>query len=144
MESLRIASRDDVTPLENCCRCQETNRRWDRIAGKAYCPNCQELLAQGEAPPLVLRTEKNRCAICDRTGTVTFLTFPLQAPDALEMQLCPGHLRALVGRSLEPGAFHQLRRRLHKVGLKVDEIFLLHGAFYDAQGHAFMPAMGME
>jgi hypothetical protein len=144
MDNLHIASRDSVPAIVHCCQCQEVNRRWDRIAGKAYCPNCQEQLAQGEGPPLVLRTEKKPCAVCDRAGTVSFLSFPLQAADAVEMELCPKHLRALVGRALEPAAFQQLRRKLHALGVQVEEIFLLHGAFYDADGHAFMPALGLE
>lgn len=144
MDSLRIASREEVPDLENCSRCQEAGRRWDRIAGTAYCPNCQEQLIQGEGPPLILRTEKQRCAICDGLGTVAFLTFPLQARSPLEMQLCPEHLRALVGRWLEPHAFHQLRRQLQAIGVDAEEVFLLHGAFYDSQGHASMPAVHLE
>jgi hypothetical protein len=102
------------------------------------------MLIQGEADPLVLKTEKKRCAVCDRMGTVGYLTFPLQAPAPLEIELCPEHLRALLGRCLEPHSYHQLRRRLHGLGVGVEDVFLLHGAFYDSKGHASMPAMDLE
>jgi hypothetical protein len=68
----------------------------------------------------------------------------LQAPAPLEIELCPEHLRALVGRCLEPHSFQQLRRRLHALGVGVEDIFLLHGAFYDTHGHASMPAVSQE
>ena len=144
MDNVRIASEEDVAVIPGCCRCAEVNKRWDRIAGQAYCPNCQESLIQGEGDPLVLKTEKKRCAVCDRQGTVSYLTFPLQAPSPVEIELCPEHLRALIGRCLEPSCFHQLRRRLHGLGIGVEDVFLLHRAFYDAQGHAFMPAMDVD
>jgi hypothetical protein len=144
MDSLRIAFPESVPPVTGCCRCGEANPRWDRIAGQAYCPNCQELLVQGEGAPLILMTAKNHCAVCERVGTVCFVTFPLQAREPLEMELCPGHLRDLIGRCLEPHAFHQLRRGLQAVGLAVESIFLLHGAFYDPQGHASLPALERE
>jgi hypothetical protein len=99
------------------------------------------LLAVGEGPPLVERTQKNRCAVCDQVGTVCFQSFPLQAASAVEMDLCPEHLRGLVGRKLGPHAFHQLRRKLLAVGVRVEDIFLLHGAFYDSQGQALQPAI---
>jgi hypothetical protein len=141
MNALRLLT-DEVSPVTPCCRCAEPDRRWDRIAGKAYCPNCEEALALGEADPLIERTEKNRCSICNQVGTVRYLTFPLQKDTPVELHLCPEHLRNLLGRGLASHAFHQLRRQLQTVGLKVEEIFLLHEAFYDAQGRALQPALG--
>jgi hypothetical protein len=60
------------------------------------------------------------------------------------MELCPRHLRGLLGRCLEPTAFNQLRRQLRTLGLHVEDIFLLHGTFYDAQGNPYLPAMEMD
>jgi hypothetical protein len=144
MDSLRIASRDLVPPSAGCCRCHEANPRWDRIAGQAFCPNCQEMLAQGEAEPLVLKTQKNRCIVCNHTGTVCYLTYPLQASAPVEMELCPAHLRSLLGRCLNPAAFQQLRRRLRAVGFDSDRVFLLHDAFYDPDGRACLPVTELE
>jgi hypothetical protein len=86
------------------------------------------------------RTAKKPCAACGKIGTVCYLTYPLQTSTPVEMDLCPEHLRALLGRRLGPYAFHQLRRRLHLLGLGVELIFLLHDAFYDEQGRALQPA----
>jgi hypothetical protein len=60
------------------------------------------------------------------------------------MDLCPEHLRALIGRRLSPAAFHQLRRQLFTLGLDPEAIFLMHGAFYDQGGQALQPAGGPE
>jgi hypothetical protein len=143
MDSLRLTHVEDIPLLVACCRCEKAERPWDRIAAKAYCPHCQEALVVGEAPPLVERTEKRRCAVCDRVGTVCFHTFPLQEARAVAMDLCPEHLRGLLGRRLSPQSFFQLRRRLQAVGFDVEDIFLLHGAFYDSQGRAIQPAVEM-
>ncbi len=140
MDSLRLAPSESVPGTIACCRCGSAERKWDRIAAKAYCPECQEALVLGLAPPLSERTERNHCAVCAKAGTVSYLTFPLQAATAIEMDLCAEHLRALLGRRLGPYAFHQLRRRLHMLGLGVELIFLLHDAFYDEYGHALQPA----
>lgn len=144
MDSLRITPMNANTQMAPCCRCETGGRRWDRIAGKPYCPNCQESLAIGEADPLIERTEKHRCAACARVGTIRFLTFPLHASAPVELDLCPDHLRALLGRRLGPHAFHQLRRQFQVLDLSVEEIFLLHGAFYDCQGQALHPAIEVE
>jgi hypothetical protein len=98
----------------------------------------------GLADPLVERTEQQRCGACGSTGTVRFLTFPLQGTIPIEMDLCPEHLRALLGRRLNPVAFGQLRRRLRGLGLTVERIFLLHDAFYDERGRALQPAVEMD
>jgi hypothetical protein len=144
MNHLRIAGKEDIQQAPPCCRCDQSDRYWDRVAGKAYCPNCQEALVLGEAPPLVERTEKSRCAICTQTGTVRFWTLPLHAESAIECDLCSQHLRDLLGRSLGPHAFHQLRRQFETLGVNVEEIFLLHGAFYDRYGRALRPAEGAD
>jgi hypothetical protein len=127
-----------------CCRCASTHRHWDRIAGKAYCPECQEALVLGLGAPFCERTEKKPCAVCGRAGTLCYLTFPLQSTAPIEMDLCSEHLRALLGRRLGPYAFHQIRRRLHLLGLGTELIFLLHDAFYDEQGRALQPAVDLD
>ena len=139
MNRIRRAPEDNVPASIACCRCAQGGGRWDRIAGKAYCPQCQEALALGEAEPLVERTIKNRCSVCDHLGTVCFHTFPLQAAEAVEIDLCPEHLRCLLSRRLGPFAFQQLRRQLHAVGVSSGEIFLLHDTFYDVAGRALHP-----
>lgn len=144
MDSLRIVTIDQRSILEPCCRCAESERRWDRIAGKPYCPNCEELLARGEAPPLVERTERNVCAVCSQQGTVRFLSFPLHNAEPIEIDLCPEHLRCLLERRLGPHAFFQLNRQLGALGIDAEDIFLLHGTFYDHRGRALRPAVEAE
>ena len=141
MDNVRLASAETVFPWVPCCRCSQAHERWDKIAGKPYCPNCEELLVMGEAEPLVERTEPRACAVCRRKGTLAYLTFPLQSGQPVEIDLCGDHLRALLGRGLRPAAYHQLRRLLTGVGLDAGNIFLLHDAFYDEQGHALQPAL---
>ena len=141
MIGVRLASVDDTCALEVCCRCGRGGCRWDRIASVPFCPQCQEALALGEAEPLVIPTEKNRCVVCDRLGTAGFLTFPLQASTAVEMDLCPEHLRGLIGRHLGPFAYHQLRRQLDTLSISSHDIFLLHEAFYDLYGRALHPVL---
>ena len=141
MGSLRLAPRQWELATLPCCRCAGGEGCWDRIAGKAYCPGCQEALVLGLADPLVEPTERNPCAACGRIGTVCFLSFPLQAAMPVEIDLCPEHLRGLLGRRLGPPAFGRLRLRLQQLGLNVEHIFLLHDAFYDPQGHALQPAI---
>jgi len=80
MESLRLAATEAVPARLPCCRCGRDERAWDRIVGKAYCPNCQELLAIGEGDPLVEKTHDNRCAICARLGTVMLCSQTLPGP----------------------------------------------------------------
>ena len=143
MESLRLAPHP-TTCGANCCRCNDESGRWDRIAGKAYCPDCQESLVMGLARPLVERTQKNCCAACGKMGTVCFTSFPLNQTLTVEMDLCPEHLRALMGRRLGPGAYHQIHRQLQVLGISADQVFLLHNAFYDANGRALQPAAEPE
>ena len=144
MESLRLAPADSVFPKIPCCRCADSTRYWDRIAGKTYCPNCVEALVLGEGPPLIERTDRRRCAVCHHAGTLRYLTFPLHSRRPVEMDLCAEHLRSLVGRRLGPHAFAQLRRLLDRVGIDVSGVFLLHDAFYDADGQALQPALEWE
>lgn len=144
MDRIRLSPLDTSSTGLLCSRCVAGEHRWDRIADLAYCPNCQEALAQGEAPPLVLRTEVRRCAVCARKGTVRFLTFPLNANAAVEIDLCGEHLRGMLGRRLGPYAFHQLQRQLRTVNLKTEDVFLLHSEFYDNKGKALRPAVETE
>lgn len=140
MESLRLALPDTV-PLDLACsRCGAEASGWDRVVEDAICPSCEERLAVGEGPALVARTQKHRCTICHGLGTVRFTTFPLHSTRPVVIELCGEHLRALLGRRLGINAFHQLRRQLRDVGISCGEIFLLHEAFYDANGHALQPA----
>jgi hypothetical protein len=140
MNTLRVVPADSIAHPLTCCRCDRGERCWDRIAGKAYCPSCQEMLAHGEGPPLMEKAERKRCAVCNKLGTVCFHSFPLQTQTAVAIDLCSEHLRALIARRLGPYAFNQLRRQLHQVGLGVEHLFLLHEAFYDSQGRALQPA----
>jgi hypothetical protein len=144
MDSLRLIAAHGISPLAPCSQCQATGCQWDRIADLPFCPDCEEALALGEAGALVIRTQRIGCAICDRPGTVPFLTFPLRSPSILEMQLCADHFRALLARRLGPQAFQMLQRRLQNLGLTADQIFLLHEVFYDAFGRALQPVDGMD
>jgi hypothetical protein len=144
MDSLRLITRSHVCPLAPCSQCEAAGCQWDRIVGQPYCPDCEETLAMGEGPAFVARTEKHNCVICDQIGTVAFITFPLHADSPLEMDLCPEHFRALLARRLRPQAFEQLRRRLHNLGLAVEQIFLLHDVFYDSSGRALQPIVELD
>ncbi|HEV3205191.1 MAG TPA: hypothetical protein VGY77_12440 [Gemmataceae bacterium] len=140
MNPLRIVPADAIPLALPCSRCERIEGCWDRIAGKAYCPHCQEMLVMGEGEPLIEQTEENRCAVCSRLGTVCFHSFPLQAVRPVAIDLCPAHLRHLLGRCLGSYAYHQLRRQLNLIGIPSENLFLLHSAFYDDQGHALQPA----
>lgn len=98
----------------------------------------------GESPPLVEKAEAQRCVVCARRGTVRFLTYPLNANAALEMDLCAEHLRGMLGRRLGPHAFHQMQRQLRTLNVATDDVFLLHAEFYDNQGRALRPAVEAE
>jgi hypothetical protein len=93
----------------------------------------------GEIDPLRETPQEQHCAVCGKTGTLSYVTFPLQAREALELDLCSEHFRSLLARDLAPHAFHQLRRLLSTVGIQADEIFLLHDAFYNKSGRAIRP-----
>jgi len=144
MERLRIKHLDSVPPMEACRRCGAGGRQWDRVADKPLCPNCQEALVLGEAPALRDRADKSPCAVCARRVTVKFLTQPLNSDLPVEMSLCGEHLSSLLARKLGPYAFIQIRRQLRALSLATDDIFLLHGEFYDQHGHALRPAVSAE
>jgi hypothetical protein len=141
MERLRLAPLTEPNSVTSCCRCAAGPQNWDRIAGKPICPNCQEELALGVGEPLIVKTEPSRCLVCARRGTVRYLTTPLHATAAVEMDLCGEHLRGLLGRCLGPYAYHQLRRQLRTLRVGTEEVFLLHSEFYDLQGRALRPAI---
>jgi hypothetical protein len=138
MDGLRVVKEEVVQPA-SCSRCRASGCPWDRLAGRPVCPDCQESLAQGEGEPLVLRTEKNRCAACQQQGTVRYLTYPLHATRPVEMDLCPRHFQALLARRLDCHAYHQLSRQLQALGFTARQVFLLHEAFYDEQGQSLQP-----
>src|SRR4051812_31772717 len=70
MDSLRLAPSQTELAIQPCTRCETTDRRWDRIADKPFCPECQEALVLGQAAPFRERTERNLCAVCSKTGTL--------------------------------------------------------------------------
>jgi hypothetical protein len=139
MEGLRLVSAAGHSPLAPCSRCQATGCPWDRIGDRAICPDCQEQLALGEGEPLVERLRPHRCAVCGSTGTVRYLTYPLHGRDPLEIDLCPQHFHAFLGRRLDRYAYRTLSRALQVLGMTVRQIFLLHEAFYDERGHPLQP-----
>jgi hypothetical protein len=140
MDSIRMAPEGSFALWQPCCRCGTNALGWDRIAGKPYCPDCQEAIIQGEEEPLVEQTQRVPCSACQAIGSITVQTFPRQASRPVELKLCPDHLRGLLGRNLAASAYGQLRRQFALVGLSVQEVFLLHEAFYDAKGRARRPA----
>lgn len=122
-----------------CILCQATGCPWDQIAGKPVCTDCQELLICGDLSPWNLEPQSSRCALCETSATIPFLTYPLCDPDPVEIDLCGSHLVALLGRRLSARAYRRLRRRLNKLGFAVEQFFLLHEAFYDEEGRALQP-----
>jgi hypothetical protein len=112
---------------------------WDRIADKPICPDCQEALVLGDGPALIERAETRGCSVCRQTSTLRYLTYPLQAREALEMDLCSRHIHALLARRLERNALVQLSRQLQALGVENKQVFLLHEAFYDEKGRALQP-----
>lgn len=139
MSGVRQVCASELPAATGCCRCRQEGDRWDRIAGKAYCPQCEEMLAAGESDPLVEPTQPHKCVICGHRGTVAVQTYPLEAAAPVEMNLCPEHVRALLSRCLGPLGFHELQRQLQPLGLQPADVFLLHEAFYDGQGKALKP-----
>jgi len=138
MDGLRVV-KGEASPRVPCSRCQSSGCPWDRVAGHPICPDCQESLAQGEGEPLVLRTEKRRCTICQQLGTIRYVTYPLHSAEPLEIELCSRHFHALLARRLDHHAYHQLSRQLQGLGLAARQVFLLHEAFYDEQGQSLQP-----
>lgn len=140
MDSIRLVPANSVIPQAACSCCGViAEEGWDRIAGKAYCIDCMETLALGEIGSIREPVEKRPCAICRYCGTVRYLTHPRNAPQPIEVDLCADHLRSLIARRLGPAAFACLRNQLSSLGLNVQDVFLLHDAFYDADGRALQP-----
>lgn len=142
MEGLRWVGGGSQATDVPCSRCQATGCPWDRIAGKPVCPDCQEQLALGEGEPLIEKAEKRPCAVCQQVGTIRYLTYPLHAVEAVELDLCPQHFHALLRRQLDRYAFLQLARQLTALGTSSSQVFLLHEAFYDAHGRPLQPVQG--
>jgi hypothetical protein len=139
MEGLRWLTGQASSLHTPCSRCKAAGCPWDHVAGKPICPDCQELLARGEGPPLVERVERQPCAVCQQVGVLRFLTLPLHGPQPLEIDLCGTHFQALLRRRLDRYAFRQLSSRLQHIGVSPREVFLLHEAFYDELGHPLQP-----
>ena len=140
MTGLRIVAGAEALPTHPCSRCQADGCPWDRIADKPICPDCQEKLALGEGPPLLEKPDpQNCCAICERPGTVRYLTYPLHLQQPLEIELCASHLQALLYRRLDRSAFQLLVERLESLSVTTQQVFLLHNAFYDPGGRPLQP-----
>jgi len=140
MTGLRIVAGTEAVPTTPCIRCQADGCPWDRIADKAICPDCQEKVALGDAAPLVEKPDaRNCCAICGQAGTVRYLTYPLHLKQPLEIELCAGHLQALLYRRLDHSAFQLLVERLESLSVTTQPVFLLHNAFYDPSGRPLQP-----
>lgn len=133
----------EVRPVA-CSRCRNQERLWDRVGSRTYCPGCQEAILLGEHEPLRERVQRGVCLICSCERIVRFVTYPLHRQQGIEMELCPGHLRELLGRRLKAGAYFQVVRRLRHLGLKANEVFLLHDEFYDHDGLARLPVADPE
>jgi hypothetical protein len=140
MEGLRRVHEAEGSAAAPCGRCGAAGCPWDRIAGRPMCPDCQESLALGEGPMLRERVEAAPCAVCGRAGTLRYLTYPLRSQEPIELDLCGAHFEALLGRRLDRRAFRRLERMLRTAGVDVQQVFLLHEAFYDRQGEALQPA----
>jgi hypothetical protein len=139
MEGLRLMAAETSASLVACSRCQATGCPWDRIAGKPICPDCQEQMILGETPPLLERVEKHACAVCQHTGTLRYLTFPLRGTRAVEIDLCSNHFQALLARRLDRYALKQFGKQLQGHGIQTQQLFLLHEAFYDDKGQPLQP-----
>src|SRR5262245_26442163 len=144
MSSIRIISNSTHSPYRPCARCSATGCHWDCLAGQPICPDCQESLLRGESDALVLRREQSNCCVCVQGGTVPYLTYPLHETQALEIDLCPEHLRDMMARRLSVRAFRRLRRQMNLLGVAVEQIFLLHESFYDESGTALRPLSEMS
>jgi hypothetical protein len=139
MRPVRLIPRHEVAALEPCSQCHAVGCHWGQIARRPFCPDCQESLARGTTPALVVPAERRPCSVCGSLGVTTYLTFPLAVPDPLEIDLCRDHFRALVSRQLKPAEYMHLRHALREHRLSPEDVFLLHEAFYDARGHALQP-----
>jgi len=139
MQATRMIAGKGPAPEAPCSRCQAVGCPWDRIGDKPVCPDCQENLVLGEGPPVVERVESHSCAICGYSGTLRYVTFPLRGQRPVEIDLCSRHFEDLLGRRLDGNALRHLGRQLEMLGLSTRQLFLLHEAFYDDQGHPLQP-----
>ena len=139
MEGLRRLRDLEGSSAQPCSRCGAAGCPWDRIAGRPLCPDCQETLALGEGPPLRQPPGPQPCAICRRVGALPYQTLPLRGPGPVEIDLCGGHLEALLARRLDRPAFQRLEQLLRAAGIDVKQVFLLHEAFYDLHGRSLQP-----
>jgi hypothetical protein len=143
MEGLRLLTGRKGWPQAPCSRCQATGLSWDQSGGKPICPDCQEVLALGEGPPLVERTESRPCVVCGHLGAISYLTLPLHTETPLEIDFCARHFRALLHRRLDCFALERLAEKLAALGMARRQIFLLHETFYDEEGRALQPVPGL-
>ena len=139
MTGVRVIENADHNPLTPCGRCAAGGCPWDRIGTTPVCPDCQERLALGEAEAVVERTERRPCAVCGHVGVLRYLTYPLRSPNPVEIDLCAEHFHALLRRRLDRHAYRQLARQLQTLDLTPHQVFLLHEAFYDANGRPLQP-----
>ena len=141
MSSIRIIGSMAPSAQRACNRCEATGCHWDCLAGQPICPDCQEGLLRGETASLLLRRQQRFCVVCEQAGTVSYLTYPLHDTQAVEIDLCPLHLRSFMARRLTRRAFRRLRRQLNLLGVAVEQVFLLHESFYDENGTALRPLL---
>jgi len=137
--SLRWLPTPTPPPLEPCSRCRAQGCPWDRLDGAPLCPDCQQLLLLGQGDPIRIVPVEGRCAVCRVPRVVRYQTSPLRSQRLLEIDLCPDHLEALLGRRMSPRALARLALHLEELGLSSAQIFLLHESFYDTAGRALQP-----
>ncbi len=131
--------RGGSSSLVACERCEDARRPWDRIADTAVCPNCIENLMVGMSDHLRFAVQEIRCTLCASLTSVMFQSVPRHSFLPVKIPLCGNHLRALASRDLDPESYGLLKKQLAYFGLSVENIFLLHGNFYDAKGKALQP-----
>lgn len=122
------------------CSLCEAKGCWDIIGELFVCPDCAEALASGASDqPLRQRIIQRDCMICKHCGTVPYKTHPYSEEQPIEIDLCPYHFAALLGRQLTSQAFGQLIALLRLRGIEAEAIFLLHREFYDPRGFPTQP-----
>jgi hypothetical protein len=142
MDSIRLLPEDKKAP-KPCSRCDNNGHYWDRIAGRVYCHNCLEDIAAGMTHHIAEPSEPRKCAAKTSTcsfGTLRFFTYLLGTQTPIEIDLCGKHLRELISRDMVY-AHHVLRTELAKFQIDIEQIFLLHGAFYDARKGPLLPVV---
>jgi hypothetical protein len=142
--SIRTITESTLLQPSDCAMCSDAPKKpWDRIDQVPYCMDCIENLMLGTAVPIKAQIEKYRCDICYRMGSVDFQTIPLHKNFGLIMHLCSVHLYDLLSRNLSEINFKYLRAQLKNFSVNVQEIFFLHGAFYDQDGRAIQPVQAV-